>query len=107
MNELTPLFRPVQSQVKIDSVAKECPSDGFNVCTQDLLSLPRSAQTYTGRQYPTFRQLNKRTRLYLSQRLELNSSTTYNLFDVANSKGWFVAVKRAPEGSGAPSWIMQ
>ncbi|KAF8199687.1 hypothetical protein BJ912DRAFT_922074 [Pholiota molesta] len=57
MNDLTPLNRPVQSQVKIDPAAKECPSEGFN------------------------------------------SFDIYNLFDVANSKGWFVAVKHSTSGS--------
>lgn len=58
---------------------------------------------YAGRQYPTFRQLNKHARIHLSEPLNLNPSTSYNLFDVANSKGWFVAVKQAPMGSGASS----
>jgi hypothetical protein len=46
MNDLTPLNRPVQSQVKIDPAAKECPSEGFNVrnehCFQ-MISIKLSA----------------------------------------------------------------
>ncbi|KAF8969236.1 hypothetical protein BDZ97DRAFT_1796720 [Flammula alnicola] len=79
MNEFAPLTRPVQSQVVIDSVAEECPSEGFN--------------------YPNFRQLNKHARLYLSKPLDLSPSISYNLLDVANSKGWFVAVVQSSSGS--------
>ena len=38
MNDLTPLTRPVQSQVTIDPIAKDCPSEGFNVCQHFLPS---------------------------------------------------------------------
>ena len=31
MNDFTPLTRPLQSQVTIDPIAKDCPSEGFNV----------------------------------------------------------------------------
>ena len=31
MDDLTPLAQQMNSQVTIDPVAKECPSDGFNV----------------------------------------------------------------------------
>ncbi|KAJ3490063.1 hypothetical protein NLJ89_g11470 [Agrocybe chaxingu] len=79
MNEFTPLSRPQQSQVTIDSIAKDCPSEGFN--------------------YPTFRQLNKQARVYLSQPFTLNPSVSYHLFAVSNSKGWFSAVQSTPSGS--------
>ncbi|KDR78946.1 hypothetical protein GALMADRAFT_1281525 [Galerina marginata CBS 339.88] len=79
MNDFTPLTRPLQSQVTIDAVAKECPSEGFN--------------------YPTFRQLNKKARVYLSTSINPQPSTSYCLFSVANSRGWFVAVKSASSGS--------
>ncbi|KAH9481729.1 hypothetical protein JR316_0006256 [Psilocybe cubensis] len=80
MNEFTPLVKPLQSQTTIDSVAKECPSEGFN--------------------YPTFRQLAKNARLFISKPLDPDvASSYYRLFSVANSKGWFVAVKSAESGS--------
>jgi hypothetical protein len=31
MDDFFPLRKPLQSQVTIDSVAKPCPSEGFNV----------------------------------------------------------------------------
>ncbi|KAF5326909.1 hypothetical protein D9619_004355 [Psilocybe cf. subviscida] len=79
MNEIVPLTRPLQSQVTVDSVAKECPSDGFN--------------------YPKFSLLNKHSRVYVSQPLQLESGVPYQLLDTANSKGWFVAVKQTDSGS--------
>ncbi|PPQ95721.1 hypothetical protein CVT26_008364 [Gymnopilus dilepis] len=79
MNDFTPLTRPAQSAVTADAVAKECPSEGFN--------------------FPTFRMLNKQARLYLSAPLNPQLSTHYHLFAVANSRGWFAAVKSASSGS--------
>ncbi|KAF9526360.1 hypothetical protein CPB83DRAFT_857976 [Crepidotus variabilis] len=79
MDDFTPLSRPSQSQISIEPVAKECPSEGF--------------------EYPTFRQLNKQARVYVSQRLNPNASTYHHLFTVANLKGWFAAVQSTSTGS--------
>ena len=32
LSALTPLTRPLHSQVTVDPIAKDCPSEGFNVC---------------------------------------------------------------------------
>ncbi|KAF8150734.1 hypothetical protein B0H34DRAFT_801662 [Crassisporium funariophilum] len=79
MNDFIPLTRPLNSQVSIDPTAKNCPSEGFN--------------------FPTFRQLNKRSRVHLSQPLNPEPSTSYHLFATANTKGWFVAVRAGPSTS--------
>ncbi|KAF4613917.1 hypothetical protein D9613_007855 [Agrocybe pediades] len=79
MDELTTLNIPSSTQISIDSVAKECPSEGFN--------------------YPSFRLLNKKTRVYLSEDHNPDPSISYRLLAVANSRGWFAAVKSQTSGS--------
>lgn len=98
MDDLTPLA-PMSSQVTINPIAKDCPSDGFNVRPCLLFFLVTIFKSTS--QYPAFRQLNKKTRVYLSQRFNLNPSVSYQLFAVANSKGWFAAVQASPSGSSA------
>lgn len=71
--QLTPLVIP-QSRVNVDSNRRSCPSDGFN--------------------YPTFRLVNKSTRVYLSEPFSLDNLITYHPFAVANSRGWFAAVRK-------------
>ncbi|EDR08724.1 uncharacterized protein LACBIDRAFT_294237 [Laccaria bicolor S238N-H82] len=68
MNTLTPLVRPNQSQIQIEPTPKDCPSDGFN--------------------YPSFRLLNKHTRLSLSRAINPEPSTHYSLLAITNAKGW-------------------
>ena len=97
MNNLTPLTRPLQSQVTIDPIAKDCPSEGFNV-RQHLLSffIP-DPEIYS--QYPTFPQLNKQARVQFSQPFNPDPSTSYRLFATANIKEWFVAVTAGSSSS--------
>ena len=99
MNNLTPLTRPVQSQVTIDPIAKDCPSEGFNVCQHFLPKFFSLFLTYIP-QYPTFPQLNKQARVQFSQPLSPDPSTQYRLFATANLKEWFVAVIAGSSSSG-------
>jgi nucleoporin NUP159 len=57
-----------------------------------LISFPR--------QYPTFRLLNKTTRVYLSEPFKLDNLITYRPFAVANTKGWFAAVRKIGDAQG-------
>jgi len=104
MNNWTPVTRPVQSQVTIDPIAKDCPSEGFNVRQHFLPFLYSWPDLYS--QYPTFPQLNKQARVQLSQPLNPDPSTSYRLFATANIKEWFVAVvagSSSSSGITAPS----
>ncbi|KAF7773390.1 hypothetical protein Agabi119p4_5557 [Agaricus bisporus var. burnettii] len=69
-----PISYPPQSNVNVNPNRRSCSSDGFN--------------------YPNFRLINKSTRVYLSEPFTLDSLTTYRPFAVANTKGWFAAVRK-------------
>ncbi|KAF9048549.1 hypothetical protein BJ165DRAFT_1460486 [Panaeolus papilionaceus] len=73
MADYIPLSRPLQSQVSINPTPQEPQSDGFN--------------------YPTIRLLNKQFRAKLSESWTPDTSITFNLFTVANHKGWFAALR--------------
>ncbi|KAL0063673.1 hypothetical protein AAF712_009365 [Marasmius tenuissimus] len=72
----TPLSRPANPQVKVDPNPQECLAEGLN--------------------YPTFRLLNKKSRVTLSPNyLSADPAFTYQNFAVANKKGWFAAIQNA------------
>uniref|UniRef100_A0A0W0F345 Nucleoporin Nup159/Nup146 N-terminal domain-containing protein n=1 Tax=Moniliophthora roreri TaxID=221103 RepID=A0A0W0F345_MONRR len=76
----TPISRPANPQVKVDPNPQEFQSDGFN--------------------YPTFRLLNKKSRVTLSRNyLSTDPAFNYQEFTVANQKGWFAAIQNSG-GSG-------
>lgn len=56
-------------------------------------------------QYPAFHLLNKQGRVALSQPHKVNSVFPYRLLAIANSKGWFAAVRRESRGACTYSTI--
>ncbi|KAK2460935.1 hypothetical protein APHAL10511_007405 [Amanita phalloides] len=75
----TPLTRPGHNAVSIDPNPRDSLSDGFN--------------------YPTFHLLNKQARVLLSAPHEVNSIFPYRILAIANSKGWFAAVRTESHGT--------
>ncbi|TFK72991.1 hypothetical protein BDN72DRAFT_273427 [Pluteus cervinus] len=73
MDELVPLQIPEQRQLAIDPNALFPAADGFN--------------------YPTLRLLNKQARISISQSLALNHGVQYQALSVANTCGWFAAIR--------------
>ncbi|KAJ4488409.1 hypothetical protein J3R30DRAFT_3435653 [Lentinula aciculospora] len=82
MAELTRLVRPTQPQVGLSPSPKECHSEGLN--------------------YPTFRQLNKKSRVLLSpQYLSTDQNFVYRDFVISNKRGWFAAIQNNTGTFGA------
>ncbi|KIK63689.1 hypothetical protein GYMLUDRAFT_40753 [Collybiopsis luxurians FD-317 M1] len=74
MSELTRLVRPAQAQVGVTQ--KECHAEGIK--------------------YPTFRQLNKKSRILLSpQYLSTDQNYAYRCLVVSNKQGWFAAIQNS------------
>ncbi|KAJ3786013.1 hypothetical protein GGU10DRAFT_311953 [Lentinula aff. detonsa] len=82
MTELTRLVRPAQSQSEVPSSSKECHAEGIK--------------------YPSFRQLNKKSRILLSpQYLSTDQNHVYRDLAVSNKKGWFAAIQNNAGTFGA------
>lgn len=92
MADYIPLSRPLQSQVSINPTPQEPQSDGFNVCIIYLF-INLASLLIQLQQYPTIRLLNKQFRAKLSESWTPDTSITFNLFTVANHKGWFAALR--------------
>ncbi|KAG7089627.1 hypothetical protein E1B28_011292 [Marasmius oreades] len=76
MTGTTPLSRPANPQVNVNSNPLQSLSDGFN--------------------YPTFRLLNNKSRVTLSPKyLSSDPAFTHQNFSVTNKKGWFSAIQNA------------
>lgn len=56
-------------------------------------------------QYPTFRLVNKKTRIYLSEPFILDRLITYRPFAVANTKGWFAAIRKTGDTQGGSDLV--
>lgn len=95
--EFTPLTRPSQSPVTLDPNHKSCPSENFNV---SATGPTRFRLISCAPQYPTFRLINKKTRIYLSEPFTSDPLTTYHPLAVANTKGWFAAIRKIGGAQG-------
>ncbi|PPQ64136.1 hypothetical protein CVT24_008766 [Panaeolus cyanescens] len=73
MADYTPLSRPLQSQVSINSSPQIINEDGFN--------------------FPAFRLLEKNYRIHLSERWTIDPAIPYKLFATGNHKAWFAALR--------------